>query len=303
MDIDAPTHVEATRAEGLWFEDCGLIIQAENTLFRVSRDFLATQSPVFRDMLAIPTPPDAETRDGCPFVRLPDSATDVTVFLKAMVYFDFFEAPPAETTLEILIGVLRMSHKYEVDALRKRALAHLSPLHPTTLEEWEKTPGTNWISGPWAKQLLEKEGIPLIPLARQLSLDWILPVAFYRVCQSAQGGDIINSSILTTQDKILCVEGRHTLTTENSRLFQFLSNPKDVAGCPTPHQCLQNKVESQLVVEVVRTYGGLPLDKWDLETPWRSRLCGVCLAAMKDGLQAAKRDLWDKLPELFELPP
>ncbi|KAJ7132735.1 hypothetical protein C8R46DRAFT_818567, partial [Mycena filopes] len=126
-----------TRAEGLWFEDCGLIIQAETTLFRVSRDFLAMRSPVFGDMLALPTPKDAELMEGCPFVRLPDSAEDVTYFLKALIYSEFFEPYPAKTIFPIIAGVLRMSHKYQVDVLRKRALVHLSSLYPTTLPGWD----------------------------------------------------------------------------------------------------------------------------------------------------------------------
>jgi hypothetical protein len=77
-----------TRADGLWFQDCGLIIQAETTLFRVSRDFLAMRSPVFRDMLSMPTPKDADMMEGCPFVCLPDSAEDITYFLKALLYYE-----------------------------------------------------------------------------------------------------------------------------------------------------------------------------------------------------------------------
>lgn len=77
-----------TRADGLWFEDCGLIIQAEKTLFRVSRDYLAAQSPIFRDMFLLPPPKDADMMDGCPFVLLPDSAEDVTIFLKAMMFYE-----------------------------------------------------------------------------------------------------------------------------------------------------------------------------------------------------------------------
>ncbi|KAJ7602681.1 hypothetical protein B0H17DRAFT_1122261 [Mycena rosella] len=78
--------MDLVRAEGLWFEDCGLIIQAENVLFRVSRDFLAARSSIFEDMLSLPTPRDAERMNGCPFVRLPDSAENFAAFLKALVY-------------------------------------------------------------------------------------------------------------------------------------------------------------------------------------------------------------------------
>jgi hypothetical protein len=70
-----------TRAQDLWFQDCGLIIQAEDTIFRVSGTILAVQSTVFRDMLSLPIPEAADTIDGCPFVLLPDSAEDTGNFL------------------------------------------------------------------------------------------------------------------------------------------------------------------------------------------------------------------------------
>ncbi|KAJ7034238.1 hypothetical protein C8F04DRAFT_1183525 [Mycena alexandri] len=71
---------------------CGLRIadlsskRAKTTLYRISRDFLAVRSPLFYDMLSLPTPKDADMMDGCPFVPLSDAAKDVTVFLKALLY-------------------------------------------------------------------------------------------------------------------------------------------------------------------------------------------------------------------------
>ncbi|KAJ6549933.1 hypothetical protein B0H19DRAFT_884254, partial [Mycena capillaripes] len=105
-------------------------------LFRISRDFLATQSLVFRHILSTPPPTAADMMEGCSFVRLPDSAQDVTYFFKALIYSEFFEAYPAPTTFPIIASVLRMTHKYEVDVLRKRTLVHQSSCHPTTLSDW-----------------------------------------------------------------------------------------------------------------------------------------------------------------------
>ncbi|KAJ7645219.1 hypothetical protein DFH06DRAFT_595859 [Mycena polygramma] len=119
------------RAEGLWFKDCGLIIQAESTLFRISRDFLALRFPIFRDVCAVPAPAAVEMMEGCPFVRLPDTAHDFDCFLRALVYSESFEPYPAKTTFPVLAGVLRMSHKYEVEPLRQRALTHFSSRYPT----------------------------------------------------------------------------------------------------------------------------------------------------------------------------
>lgn len=72
------------RVPELWFSDCGLVIQAENSLFRVSGSMLAVRSSFFRDMLAFPQPANPDLVEGCPVVRLPDSAEDVTGFLTAL---------------------------------------------------------------------------------------------------------------------------------------------------------------------------------------------------------------------------
>jgi hypothetical protein len=74
--------------EELWLDGGNLIIQAENTLFKVFSAILAIASPVFKDMLSVPQPGGsaAESFEGLPFVRLPDTAFDVTQFLKALVY-------------------------------------------------------------------------------------------------------------------------------------------------------------------------------------------------------------------------
>jgi hypothetical protein len=80
MDVDNTP----TRVEELWFSDGGLVVQAEQSLFRVSGGILAARSPVFKDMLSFTQPPDAETIEGCPVVRLPDRAADITVFFRAI---------------------------------------------------------------------------------------------------------------------------------------------------------------------------------------------------------------------------
>ncbi|KAJ7195081.1 hypothetical protein GGX14DRAFT_677475, partial [Mycena pura] len=126
-------HASLVRADGLWFHDCGLVIQAESTIFRVSGGILGTHSPIFHDMLSLPMADDVEMFEGCPLVRLPDTAEDITIFLKALIYYDFFEPSPARTTFVVLSAVLRMADKYQVVALRKRAVAHLSAAYPTPL--------------------------------------------------------------------------------------------------------------------------------------------------------------------------
>ncbi|KAJ7033586.1 hypothetical protein C8F04DRAFT_957517 [Mycena alexandri] len=295
---------EFTRAEGLWFQDCGLIIRAETTIFRVSRDFLATHSPVFADMLTLPAPDAADMMDGCPFVLLPDRAEDVTVFLKALVYYNFFEPYPAPPTLSILTGVLRMSHKYEVQELRKRALTHLSAFHPTTLSEYQALDGKSAL---WFTELTRDGFLPILVMARTLDIEWILPIAFYRICDFDLDRDILEADI-SLDDKVRCVTGSRILETAGvSKMVDFLWSPLTGLGCGSPMGCMTSRVKSRRSVEHRREQTAAdmvtsPLTVW-AEASWkRLDVCDLCLSSMKTAHHQAMQSLWDRLPEIFELP-
>ncbi|KAJ7149429.1 hypothetical protein C8R43DRAFT_502861 [Mycena crocata] len=297
-----------TRAEGLWFEDCGLVIQAEETLFRVSRDMLALQSPIFRDMLSLPTPRDAETMDGCPIVRLPDGAEDVTVFLKALFHFDFFDPPPAPTTFPILTGVLRMSHKYEVEALRKRAALHISFFLPTTLRAWDRLDPESWFYelGQSATSYLA-----LIVLARQQSLDWVLPIAFYLTCESVDEDALLGGSAdftMAWDDRVRCMSACRLLeTTAVTKMLDFLWSPRKIDGCKSHRVCPDARLEMRRELEASRqrtadTAPRMPLDVWT-ESGWDDlSVCKSCLSAMKKMHREARQACWNGLPALFGLP-
>ncbi|KAJ7715501.1 hypothetical protein B0H14DRAFT_3013857, partial [Mycena olivaceomarginata] len=300
-----------TRAEGLWFADGGLIIRAETTLFRLSRDFLAARSPVFADMVSLPTPKNVEMMNGCPFVFLTDSAKDLATFLKALIYSDFFESFPAPTTFSDIASVLRMSHKYEVDYLRKRALIHLSAVCPTTLLEWERFDSTtcSWFPD------TDVEYLDLILLARQTSANWILPTAFYRLCQHVDEDSIINGANLlelTSSDKVACMRAIRTLeTTCTTRVLEFLSTPLHIKGCHSvmPLRCAYSRIKTRFAAESWRQYEAakvpfLPLELWSISDWDRAALadvCRNCMSFVKEAHKEAKQDVWDRLPALFGL--
>ncbi|KAK7050712.1 BTB domain-containing protein [Favolaschia claudopus] len=313
MDLDSPPTTlynmdELTRAPDLWFEDCGLIIQAEKTIFRVSRDFLALQSPVFRDMLSLPPPKTADMMLGCPFVFLPDSAQDVTVFLKALIFHDFFEPYPAPTSLDVLIGVLRLSHKYEVHSLRKRALVHISAGHPTSLEAydaWEQEPQPAWLL-----EAIDRNEALLPILARQLSIPWILPIAFYHDCKHMSERCILKSP-QSLEDKTLVITACRTLEgTAVSEMLNFLwadDEPED-EDCVSPIRCMVSRTGMRRIAEGRRerstaTAPIFPLEIWRPEDWDALFVCGPCLASMKDAYEGARKAFWDDLPDMFDLPP
>ncbi len=125
--------------------------------------------------------------------------------------YRFFEAFPAATTFPILAGVLRMSHKYEVDELRKRALVHLSSCYPTRFEDW-KPKGTTSSSSPQTTS----QYLQVIILARQMDALWILPTAFYQLCDEEKIEDIFAGTpgcSLSSADVLTCVTGLRYLET------------------------------------------------------------------------------------------
>ena len=78
-----------------WYNDGTLILIAANVEFRVYRGPLATHSPVFRDMLALPQPLSSQSTSSaydtsnpsslCPTVHVTDSPVDLRYFLRAFV--------------------------------------------------------------------------------------------------------------------------------------------------------------------------------------------------------------------------
>jgi hypothetical protein len=81
-----------------WLEEGNIILQAENTRFRVLQSLLSSNSPVFQDMFAIPQPCHQELIDGCPLVFLQDPPEDLTILLNGMFpYACVLEGQPERT--------------------------------------------------------------------------------------------------------------------------------------------------------------------------------------------------------------
>ena len=80
---------ELTKDEELWFDDGNIVLVAESTAFRLYKGPLSTTSPVFRDLFSFKGSKDQELLEGCPAVRLHDSATHLRHFLR-MLYMPGF---------------------------------------------------------------------------------------------------------------------------------------------------------------------------------------------------------------------
>jgi hypothetical protein len=73
-----------TCSDKLWFPDGNVVLEAENTRFRIYQGVLVQNSPIFADMLSIPQPSNPEQHEGTMLARLPDTAEEMLYFLMAL---------------------------------------------------------------------------------------------------------------------------------------------------------------------------------------------------------------------------
>ena len=83
-------HTSLVRSSEVWYEDGNIILQAEDTLFKVYRGILSRESPFFRDMFSLPQS-DASAVDcleGCPIIVVHDKPDEFKKFLSAMLNYE-----------------------------------------------------------------------------------------------------------------------------------------------------------------------------------------------------------------------
>ncbi|KAJ7494258.1 hypothetical protein B0H11DRAFT_2003874 [Mycena galericulata] len=321
MDVDPEANIPR-RIEELWFEDGNLVIQAGNSQFQVYRGVLAARSPVFQDMLSFPQPPDSELVEGCPLVRLTDSEMEVEVFLKALYLPEFFMPFPSPTTFDVAAGCLRLSHKYGVDYLRRRALVHLSSGYDTKLSRrdravyatshkvFDNLPASEVLSWWWPEELAHE--IYAIQLLREVDALWLLPAAFYNLSASFHhhGRKIFHGTVyngtqtnLSVHDQECFTQGHAIQSQSIPEILRFLTDPFGIAGCTSPGECVvaRFRAAGEILAEV-EDYLSSPLYAGGKEDMLEA-VCSMCFAALTTTHQAARQAFWDKLPEIYCLPP
>ncbi|KAJ7150444.1 hypothetical protein C8R43DRAFT_1067909 [Mycena crocata] len=314
------TPSEPQRLHDLWFEDGNLVIQAGNRQFRVYRGILAARSPVFQDMLSFPQPVDSELVDGCPIVRIPDSAMEATVFLKAIFLPDSFRPYPAETTYDILAGCLRLGHKYGVDSLRRQALIHLSSYHPTSLSTWDHpdfVDDAHLSFSPisWAYPRDLSYNMSVVELAREIDAPWVLPITFYRLSNALSTGrlgrEIFVGTVyngvttsLSEQDQVSFLKGHNIQNHSAADVLRFLSHPQEIEDCDAPTECFMERIRVlDELREGIQKNSCVALNIWDAEDWERLEdLCSSCHEVLRETHANARQAFWDKLPEMYGLP-
>jgi hypothetical protein len=283
----------------LWYTDGNIILETESSSFKVYSGILAQKSSVFRDMLSLPQPTETCPKD-VPTVRLYDSAEELTWFLKAILDPEFFESPPAPTDLNVIGGILRLSLKYDVPYLQKRALLHLESTYPSTL-------------GAWKCRDLQRTIPPIIntpfavlPLVREFELTWILPAVLYCLCsytvpQIYDGVTWRQRHItISPEDRRRVLVGRAELVHLQNNLSLGCLRISPHTHCISPSKCIEHR---RRWLNHVSTWDMAdPLDCLDKSMDdIKADLCLACYNQSKIVLEEVQSEIWNKLPQIFGL--
>ncbi|KAJ7602457.1 hypothetical protein DFH06DRAFT_1023771 [Mycena polygramma] len=290
------------RVDDLWFPTDTIVIVAENKMFRGSGGILAARSTVFRDMIALPLPTGGnieEKIDDCPVVRLHDAAEEVEVFLRAIYDSSYFMPAPAPIELSAVLGILRLSHKYDVQYLFRRALEHLAT------DGWYKEAynqdAANHLINIARKSPLNALSIILAGI--EIGAQWLLPYAY--CCAATYSAEELLPFLDGKMGKhALKALAAHAHLVHGALAIQrFLIT---AIPCATTVACYLAR-ESALS-DLFDIVGDTWVNPFSRPTEFLDSLkaygvCSSCLALANSQHQEACHQFWDDLPNIFGLPP
>ncbi|KAJ6584609.1 hypothetical protein B0H19DRAFT_1105736 [Mycena capillaripes] len=300
-DVDAP-ETPLLRSTEYWFDDGNIILQVESTQFRLTKSMLAMHSSVFRDMFAVPLPPDEPTVENCPIVVLPgDTSQDWVQLLGVMYPKSFLEEVPG---VELIAAILRLGKKYDIPHFRKDCLRRLKMQLQTTLEEYTYS-DIEWIHIKEEPRML----IPLITVAREVGLLSILPILYYcmvAVYREEYMPKVLDDkdTTLGTIDRLACLQGYIKLLELQSRTTMgWLDVEKayiPAKSCSRKHECgvaVKDIIHGMSKAQPPAIYA---LNEWN--PSWEIGLCTICQRKAKKIFRDNRKKCWDTLPSVFGLP-
>ncbi|KAJ7169110.1 hypothetical protein C8R43DRAFT_945073 [Mycena crocata] len=284
-----------TRSE-LWHSDGSVVLQAEDTQFRVHWSVLSRNSSFFRDMQGLPQPPDQPSIDGCPVVELPDVKADVEYLLTAL-YIPTFLVQQA-LPLPAVAALIRLGRKYEFRDLLDLAVERLKTMN-----------GQSYTYRPM--RILDDSALrfDMLTLARENQILSVLPCAYYRAMIHDQAlwfdGIPRNDGTVATLaqiDQRLLVIGREKVLNAQVQdgrklTFGWFHSWEYDRDCNNSTECVKFRAKSLRKYMQKKTF-------FALQSVWKgTSLCGACRNHMQEAMAAGREKIWEELPGLFDLPP
>ncbi|KAF8516077.1 hypothetical protein JB92DRAFT_2810425 [Gautieria morchelliformis] len=301
----------------LYMPDGTMLFLADNTLFRVYPGLLSKHSEVFSGMASLSQcqPPNSETYDGCPVVRLTDDAEDLAFFFSATMGLQSFHHHQP-TSFQFAAAILRLATKYMVEPLRRQAIEHFSRIIPTKFDEIGNKECYKKVFGddpphPFA----------LVSLFRECQIPYFLPWAFYLACNQGfeklvDGASHNDKPIhLSEADRRIALFGwkrlrDSTLRIRRTTVMSRATHCKQGACNDSLRMCWldtafyavrSDAMEQWKLFNLLARYGettvGSPLPNLREITP-----CSSCVASWSTREKKGREDIWNTLPQTFGLP-
>ncbi|KAJ7895029.1 hypothetical protein B0H13DRAFT_2339030 [Mycena leptocephala] len=266
------------RGASVWFPDGNLIVHAGLMVFRIYGGMLSKQSVVFEKMLGPLENATRDVFDGCPVLHIPYGSAETAHFLAAIFDAKTFDHELRRISFDAIAAVLRLSSTYKVVDLRRKALMRLSAVYPTTLDELSHVGLT--------PSYCRDQILHVIQLARENGVDWILPLAFYRLCLEMNCRTLIlGFETISPADLGLCIEAMNVMRTAHyAEVLARYDRRLGDEGCTGGEPCRISRFrEARTLLD-----GGPPARYYgDDMHEWHSK---------------QQQTGWDGLPGMFGLP-
>ncbi|KAF7351131.1 BTB domain-containing protein [Mycena sanguinolenta] len=312
----APGQSMSITRSNIWYNDGSVVLQSENTQFRVHWSILSQHSPFFRDLERLPQPPNQPTADGCPIVELSDSAENVEYLLKAL--YDPHFLGQTTLTLAAVGALIQLGRKYDFQTLCESAVERIKFENPTTLEEYDAlfafaSNGARTYT-PTRITYCYGFAFAMLTLVRENNILSALPVAYYRASLFSpriqldgiqkKDSDVDGTLVsLAPLELGLCLTGRERLLCQQYKQeyalgFFVASQPP---RCIAPAKC--GAVRKHTFDLWMDKNSVNPLYNFRSNSDWIKYFCAACYEHASKANAAGRKKSWKELPAIFDLPP
>ncbi|KAF5328689.1 hypothetical protein D9619_011690 [Psilocybe cf. subviscida] len=186
-----------SRHPDLWFADGNIALVAGGFYFNVHQGLLARHSTPLAEIIQALKAEEKQARliEGNIVLELEDKPVDLCRFLVAL--YDGVSGVKYDThNFEIVSSLLRLSTKYWVEHIRKDILRGMATIWPKTLPAWElREADATDATGVYKPRTIYPHPVLVINLAREVKALELLPSAFYDLSRCAASE--ISSGYLT----------------------------------------------------------------------------------------------------------
>ena len=203
----------------------------------------------------------------------------------------------------VISAFICLGRKYDIQKLYVEAEKRIFRTIPAKLADYDALPEKSFLITAFTY-------LDFAILGRKSGLFSLLPYAFYQSCYLYSTAGITNGlkasdghkAALHLHDQVVCLGGyRAGCETQADTTYAWIHNTGSVApNCTTPKVCQRAKRAHNLT----HFDSGTALDglgRWSACAPLG--LCSECFEEGRSRHEAGRRQFWEKLPGIFNLPP